>query len=329
MNLVPIKDKLEMADRLAVADLLPSAYRRKPANVLVAMEYGDALGMPPIVAMNLIHVIEGKPTLSAQAIGGLVRRAGHKLRVHWDGKAMRATAEIIRADDPEFTFTATWDMDRAKAAKLTGKGVWQQYPDAMLKARAITEVARDACPEALFGVAYTAEELGAETDAEGVPVHVEVTREPVAPQESVEDRFRKACADAGIEADEVMQLSAVTEITDETLPRLRAAFKGLKAAADAQAAAQPEILEAVVVEEAPAPISKPSKSAGKITTSQRSHLMALATRLEWDRDARISFGNEMLGTTVESWNELTGAQATQLIQTMTELADFASPDGAA
>jgi hypothetical protein len=326
MNLVPIKDKLEMADRLAVADLLPAAYRRKPANVLVAIEYGDALGMPPIVAMNMIHVIEGKPTLSAQAIGGLVRRAGHKLRVHWDGKAMRATAEIIRADDPEFTFTATWDMDRAKAAKLTGKGVWQQYPDAMLKARAITEVARDACPEALFGVAYTAEELGAETDAEGVPVHVEATHEPV-PQESVEERFRKACVDAGIDADEVMRMSAVTEITDETLPRLRAAFKGLKEAAAAQVVHEPEIVEAEVVEETP--ISKPTKSSGKISNSQRSHLMALATRLEWDRDARISFGNEMLGVTVESWNELTGAQATQLIETMSELADFASPDGAA
>jgi hypothetical protein len=323
MNLVPIKDKLEMADRLAVADLLPTAYRRKPANVLVAIEYGDALGMPPIVAMNMIHVIEGKPTLSAQAIGGLVRRAGHKLRVHWDGKAMRATAEIIRADDPDFTFTTTWDMERARAAKLTGKGVWQQYPDAMLKARAITEVARDACPEALFGVAYTAEELGVETDAEGVPVLVEATHEPV-PQESVEERFRKACADAGIDADEVMKLSAVTEITDETLPRLRAAFKGLKEAAVAQVAAEPEIVEAVVVEEAP--ISKPSKSAGKVSTSQRSHLMALATRLGWDRDARISFGNEMLGVTVESWNELTGAQATQLIETMSELADFAEPE---
>jgi hypothetical protein len=192
----------------------------------------------------------------------------------------------------------------------------------MLKARAITEVARDACPEALFGVAYTAEELGAETDAEGVPVLVEATHEPV-PQESVEERFRKACADAGIDADEVMKLSAVTEITDETLPRLRAAFKGLKEAAVAQVVAEPEIVEAVVVEE---PISKPSKSAGKVSTSQRSHLMALATRLGWDRDARISFGNEMLGVTVESWNELTGAQATQLIETMSELADFAEPE---
>jgi hypothetical protein len=143
------------------------------------------------------------------------------------------------------------------------------------------------------------------------------------PQESVEERFRKACADAGIDADEVMRMSAVTEITDETLPRLRAAFKGLKEAAAAQVVDEPEIVEAEVVEETP--ISKPTKSSGKISNSQRSHLMALATKLGWDRDARISFGNEMLGVTVESWNELTGAQATQLIETMSELADFAEP----
>jgi hypothetical protein len=90
-------------------------------------------------------------------IAGLVRRAGHVLRVQGDDT--RAVCEIVRADDPDFTFTAVWDMARATRAGLAGKQVWKSYPAAMLKARAITEAARDACPEALLGIAYTPEEL--------------------------------------------------------------------------------------------------------------------------------------------------------------------------
>lgn len=152
-----LSERMKYAQALAAADLLPTSYRRKPANILLAMEYGHALGLDTITAIQSVHVIEGKPTASAQLIGGLVRRAGHKLRVTGDDK--HAVAEIIRRDDPDFVFRSEWTIARAQSAGLTGKGVWKQYPAAMLKARAITEVARDACPEALAGVAYTPEEL--------------------------------------------------------------------------------------------------------------------------------------------------------------------------
>jgi hypothetical protein len=162
-----VTDKLALAQNLANAGLLPRHYQKAPANLLWAIEYAEALGVHPMTAVTGIHVIDGKPTASAQLIGGLVRRAGHKLRVTFDRKAMVATAQIFRADDPDFTFESVWSMDRAKAAGLTNKNVWKQYPDAMLKARAITEVARDAAPEALYGVIYTAEELGAEVELDG------------------------------------------------------------------------------------------------------------------------------------------------------------------
>lgn len=146
-----------MARLFAPSDLLPDAYRNKPANVLVAIELGHSLGLEPMAALQGINVIKGKPTASAQLIGALVRRHGHKLRV--TGDATSATCEIIRVDDPEFVFRSTWNMERAKTAGLLSNPSWQKYPEAMLKARAITECARDACPEALNGVAYTEEEL--------------------------------------------------------------------------------------------------------------------------------------------------------------------------
>jgi hypothetical protein len=69
------------------------------------------------------------------------------------------TAELIRADDPDFTFKATWDMAKAQRAKLTGKAVWQQYPEQMLRSRAITEVCRQGAGDALYGVIYSPEEI--------------------------------------------------------------------------------------------------------------------------------------------------------------------------
>lgn len=162
-----LPDKMQYAKAMAGSNLLPRQYQGNPANLLFALEYADALGVSPINAITSIHVIEGKPTASADLIAGLVRRAGHKLRVSGDDRT--ATAQIIRADDPDFTYEVTWTMDRAKAAGLAGKSVWKQYPAAMLRSRAITEVARMGASDALYGVIYTPEEVGAEVDADGEP----------------------------------------------------------------------------------------------------------------------------------------------------------------
>jgi len=160
--------KLQYAKALAASGLLPQAFRAQPANVLFAVEYGDMLGLPPMAAITGIHVIEGKPTASAGLISALVRRAGHKLRVQGNDQA--ATCQIIRADDPGYTFEVTFTIEDANAAKLTGKDVWKKYGTSMLKARAITQCARDACEEALYGLHYTPEELGADVDGDGEPV---------------------------------------------------------------------------------------------------------------------------------------------------------------
>lgn len=149
---------VDYARKLSASDLLPKAYQGKPQNVLLAVEYGRSLGLDPMTAINMTHVVQGKPTASAQLVGALVRRAGHTLRVR--GDATTATCKIIRKDDPEFTFEVTWTMDRAKTAGVLSNSVWKSYPQAMLKARAITECARDACPEVLAGISYTAEEVG-------------------------------------------------------------------------------------------------------------------------------------------------------------------------
>lgn len=176
-----LPEMISYAEELANANLLPGQYRKQPANVLFAMEYGRTLGITPIAAITGIHVIEGKPSASAALIGGLVRQAGHKLRI--TGNAQSATAQIVRSDDPDFTYEVTWELRKnprgnpnAEDARLLNKDVWQKYPASMLKSRAIAQVARDACEEVLFGLHYTPEELDVNVGADGVPVSAEVTK---------------------------------------------------------------------------------------------------------------------------------------------------------
>lgn len=171
---------------LADTPLLPDAYRRNPASVLWAMEYGRALGLDVVTTINTIHVIKGKPTQSADLMLSRAREAGHKVRIRQEpGKC---TASIWRSDDPEFENSITWTYDDAVTAGLcelrngrpyarSSKGEpqsWEKYPRAMLRARAISECVRTACPEVLHGAIYTPEELGARVDSEGLPMEAEV-----------------------------------------------------------------------------------------------------------------------------------------------------------
>lgn len=168
--------QMRRAEAMAQAgDSLPRHYRNNPAGLLVAFEYADALGIPRVNALTSIHIIDGKPTASADLIGALVRKAGHTMRVAGDDTYAEVT--IIRADDPDYVpAPVRWDEDKArKAGRWGNKGPWTQYPAAMLRARAITEAARMWASDALFGVIYTAEEIGAD-GPQAAPRHVESTQ---------------------------------------------------------------------------------------------------------------------------------------------------------
>ena len=151
-------DRLQHAQAVAQSSLIPDGYRNQPANVLWAMDLADALDVPFPQVMQTMVVMRGRMTMSADLMAAVVRRAGHKLRVHEQG--MSVTAALIRRDDPDYEFTATWDEAKARQAGLWGqRGPWSLYPTQMLRSRAITEVCRQGASDALAGTVYTAEEL--------------------------------------------------------------------------------------------------------------------------------------------------------------------------
>lgn len=219
-----VEARLRYANALSEATIIPDVYRGQPANVLVAIETGTALGIPPTQALQSLISIKGRVTMSADLMAAVVRRAGHRLRVlEHDGKV---TAEIVRADDPDFTYRVTWGRAKAERAGLWGqRGPWSQYPGQMLRSRAVTEVCRQAASDALMGVTYAPEELGAEVDEDGTVIGAEpAAAPPVAAPESGRRRM-------------IRQFLAANGGIDDGLDEVLAAAEAAGACTDPQALA--------------------------------------------------------------------------------------------
>lgn len=176
-----LQERADYIARLAPSTILPVAYRGNAANAFVAAETGAALGLEPLQALASIAVINGRATLSSDLMAAVIRRAGHTLRIV-ENSPESVTATLIRADDKTFKFEVTWDKDKATKVGLWGqRGPWSQYPTQMLRARAITEVARQGASEALMGMIYSPEDFGATITDNGEVIEAEVIDDTPAP----------------------------------------------------------------------------------------------------------------------------------------------------
>lgn len=190
-----LQERADYIARLAPSTILPTAYRGNAANAFVAAETGAALGLEPLQALASIAVINGRATLSSDLMAAVIRRAGHTLRIV-ENSPESVTATLIRADDKKFEFTVTWDKDKAVKAGLWGqKGPWSQYPTQMLRARAITEVARQGASEALMGMIYSPEDFGATITDTGEVIEAEIVDDaPAKPAPAAKPNPKPAAA---------------------------------------------------------------------------------------------------------------------------------------
>lgn len=150
--------------------LLPTSIKL-PEQAMIIMLKGRELGIPPMQAFSSIAVVNGKPTMSAelmlskiyQAVPGAIVDYVSTNEIECVINAKRPGGKVAR-----FSFS----LEDAKRAGLLNKGTWAAYPAAMLRARCISAMARAMFPDALSGVVYTAEELGAEVDADGHVIEI-------------------------------------------------------------------------------------------------------------------------------------------------------------
>jgi hypothetical protein len=159
--------------------MLPSSIKTPEAAAIIALKSRE-LGIPLMVGFSHIVVINGKPGMSAELIQAQARKNLPGLVfniVHTDDKI--CTVSALRPERGSTVVKVSFSIEDARKAKLLGKDVWIQYPAAMLRARAITACLRAVCPDALMGVSYTPEELGAERIDLGGPDAIPTTARPV------------------------------------------------------------------------------------------------------------------------------------------------------
>ena len=309
-----LEAQMHYAEVLAESNLLPAQYRKNPANVLLAAQLGDALGIPTIQAINSIHVIEGKPSAGADLMASIVRRAGHRIRV--TERAGQAgpivTAQLIRSDDPDFVFEATWDMKKARAAKLDGKENWKKYPGSMMRARAIMEVCRAGASEAMYGVSYTPEEL------EGVAG---------APSMGTATQTRDwwAETDAATSVETLAALWSEAHRAGQLDTRLQEHMRGRRTALTQPAAEpEPEVVDAELIDTETGEVVEPARDdawrKGKTTRA----ILAFQRLGVTERDERIFLTGTLVGREVVTTNDLSLAELRDLVARLESVKDRAA-----
>jgi 5'-3' exonuclease len=158
-----MQDAITVAKYVHDSRLFMTSYGT-PQAVLSTILAGREMGIQAMASLRAIHIIDGKPSLSADLIRALVIRSG--LAKHFrctERTATRATFETQRGDDPPISLTFTIEEGRAawpkdEAAWL--KSGWGKNPADMLVARAGAKLARLVYPDVVHGI-YAPEEIEA------------------------------------------------------------------------------------------------------------------------------------------------------------------------
>jgi hypothetical protein len=144
-------------------EFVPAALRGHMPKILACVATGRALGLADMTALRSINIIDGKATFSAELMVMLARKAGHSIVGEVGPTAAKVTG---RRGDNGDTMNVEWTLEQASKIKRKGKALtdgdnWKNYPEAMLWARAVSQLCRMLFADCFAGASYTPEELGA------------------------------------------------------------------------------------------------------------------------------------------------------------------------
>lgn len=176
-----------MCGALAAASLVPEKYRERPQDMIVVVLAGAEIGIPPMAALRLYHIMDSVPRLSAEGVRAVILShpdceyfepaSSSETQATWVGK---------KRGRPEKT--VTWTIERAKRAGLTERrnrdgspGNWIKYPEDMLNARASMQLGRMIWPHIVAGMISREEAMDGAIDAEFTEAKPTTKSEFVAP----------------------------------------------------------------------------------------------------------------------------------------------------
>lgn len=164
------------AKALAASSLVPKNYQGNLADCVVALELAQRIGASPLMVMQNLYVVHGRPAWSSQFLIAAVNQSGRftALQYEWTG---------TRGKD-DWTCRA-YARDRATGERVQGPAVsiktakdegwyqkqgskWQTIPELMLMYRAAGWFARTNAPELTMGL-QTQEEIHDVYEAEREP----------------------------------------------------------------------------------------------------------------------------------------------------------------
>lgn len=154
----------QMAKALASSTVVPKEYQGNVANGLIAIEIAQRLQTSPLMVMQNLNVIQGRPSWSAQFLIAMVNGSGkYDTELQFDEKQDKDgkpySCQCWAEKNGRKVTGITVDMNMAAAEGWLQKNgsKWKTMPQVMLRYRAASFFARMNCPELTLGY-YTKDE---------------------------------------------------------------------------------------------------------------------------------------------------------------------------
>lgn len=164
---------MEMATVLSKSQLIPVKYQNKPDDCLIAIDISLRNGFSPLMVLQNLDVVQGKPSWSGSATIALINNSpkfNSDLDWEWDnnhnGKGLSCRAFATRKSDGKVLYGSwvTWETVVKEGWLSKNGSKWQTMPEQMFRYRTASFFARAHCPEVLMGLHTTEEEEDAEAE---------------------------------------------------------------------------------------------------------------------------------------------------------------------
>ena len=154
------KEIYDIGKMFASSSLVPQVYQGKPMDCTIAVDMANRMGVSPMMVMQNLYVVQGKPQWSGQACTTLIQASNKFKNVKHVYTGERNTdtwgcyVEALRIEDGEIVRGTEITIKMAKDEGWYGKSgsKWKTMPEQMLAYRASAFFARVHVPNALMGV---------------------------------------------------------------------------------------------------------------------------------------------------------------------------------
>lgn len=157
------QEALKFCEFISKSDLVPMAYRGKPADIFTAIQAGAELGFSPMQALHSLIVIQGRPSMYSDAMLALVQASGKLEWIKEWAEGETAYCETKRLGYPAPYRVAFSQADAQRMGLDKKAGAWMQTPGRMRQHRARAFNLRDQYADVLRGMGITEELEDVET----------------------------------------------------------------------------------------------------------------------------------------------------------------------